>query len=640
MGSKYRTAPVEQKGMPKGIPYIVSNECAERFSYYGMQGILVIFMTQFLTNSAGEIDTISQVKAQEVFHFWSAAVWGMPLFGAIVADWLLGKYMTIMTFSFVYIGGHLSLALMGVPGANQVVAPFTFLVIGLILIAFGTGGIKACVSSHVGDQFGQINQQLLERVYSWFYFSINLGSAASLVVTPILLHNAGVDWAFGVPGILMALATLIFWLGRKKYAHIPPGGLGFIHEALSGEGLKRTAAICLIFIFGIPFWSLYMQIGSAWIGQAQLLDCHWLGMEWYPSQVQFINPILILLLIPLFSYVVYPAVGKVIKVTPLRKIAVGFFVMAFAFVISALIEEGIDGGQVVECTTQSKDQLWSKDNLLKGDKEGLGWRSGQLAKVPEGFNKDIVIRLREYRDWTIDKVQINPVPQGVDKKAIAVPTSDYVNKVDIFVGDSPSEMSWTKVATHTLKPEDTYQNIEFKPTSASYVIVRVLSNNGGLTDVIGRVRVLTTAPVTEDQSSDAKAIWPDVASVGSPPSIAWQFLAYLFLTIAEILVSITALQVAYTQAPPKMKSFIMSLWYLAVAFGNLFTALISQFIQRDDGTLLLPGASYYWFFVIIMLVDAVCFIPMLFFYKPKSYMQGAKPIDRELRQQPRESIDE
>ncbi len=627
MGSKYRTAPVEQKGMPKGIPYIVGNECAERFSYYGMQGILVIFMTRFLTNSAGQVDTLSGVQAQEVFHYWAAAVWGMPILGAIVADWLLGKYMTIMTFSIVYVAGHASLALMGVPGANQVVAPFTFLVIGLILIAFGAGGVKACVGAHVGDQFGQMNQHLLSRVYSWFYFAINLGSAASAIVTPILLHQAGVDWAFGVPGILMALATIIFWLGRKKYAHIPPGGLGFVKEAVSGDGLKRTLAICLIFMFAIPFWSLYSQIASAWVVQAESMDRNWLGVDWYPSQIQFINPVLILSLIPIFYYVIYPMVNRVIRVTPMRKISVGLFMMAAAFVISALIQESISGGQVVSVTSQSQKEHWSAENVLKSEEGGPGWQSAKLDKTDDEQHQDIVIRLREFQSWEVDRIEINPAPYGKTADSLGLSKGNYAKEVNILVGDSPQSDDWREVATATLKAEATFQSIEFKPTKASYLIVRVVSNHGGDTDVIGRIRVMTSESIPSGQAVSVSSLWPDVAAIGSQPSVAWQFLAYVFLTMAEILVSITALEVAYTQAPLKLKSLVMGIWYLAISFGNLFTALVNTFIQQADGTSLLPGASYFWFFTIVMLIDAVCFIPMLFFYKPKTYMQEGTPVD-------------
>ena len=88
--------------------------------------------------------------------------------------------------------------------------------LGLALIALGAGGIKPCVSAHVGDQFGKQNKHLITKVFGWFYFSINFGSTVSMPLTPWLLEHYGPGWAFGVPGILMAIATFVFWLGRLQ----------------------------------------------------------------------------------------------------------------------------------------------------------------------------------------------------------------------------------------------------------------------------------------------------------------------------------------------------------------------------------------------------------------------------------------
>ena len=94
------------------------------------------------------------------------------------------------------------------------------LAIGLGLIAIGSGGIKPCVSAHVGDQFGRTNAHLLTKVFGWFYFAINVGALASILFAEPLLHRFGPSVAFGVPGVLMAIATLVFWSGRYKFARM------------------------------------------------------------------------------------------------------------------------------------------------------------------------------------------------------------------------------------------------------------------------------------------------------------------------------------------------------------------------------------------------------------------------------------
>ena len=100
--SQYNSAPIPTNGMPNGIPYIIGNELAERFSYYGMKTILVIFMTKYLANQTGALDVMQREEALTWYHLFSSGVYFTPLLGALLADGVLGKYKTIITLSFVY----------------------------------------------------------------------------------------------------------------------------------------------------------------------------------------------------------------------------------------------------------------------------------------------------------------------------------------------------------------------------------------------------------------------------------------------------------------------------------------------------------------------------------------------------------
>ncbi len=439
--SQYLHAPRASNSMPRGIPYIIGNEAAERFSFYGMRAILVVFMTQYLMNSSGQNNVMSADEAKSWYHLFVSAVYLTPLLGALLSDAILGKFRTIILLSIVYTLGHFALALDDTRLG---------LAIGLGLIAMGAGGIKPCVSAHVGDQFGQSNSYLLPRVFGWFYFSINLGAFASSLLTPWLLEFFGASIAFGVPGVLMLMATLIFWAGRYKFIHIKPAGLHFIGETFSTEGLKAIGKLSIVYIFVAMFWALFDQTGSAWVLQAQHMDRNILGVELLPAQIQAANPLLVMLLIPIFSYLVYPRLGRVITLTPLRKIAIGLFITVIAFTIATLAQVQID--------------------------------------------------------------------------------------------------------------------------------------NGGT------------------------------------PHISWQLFAYLVLTTAEVMVSITCLEFSYTQAPKKMKSFIMAFFMMSIAVGNLFTSAVNYFIQNEDGSSKLAGADYYWFFTSVMLITAILFLLVVKFYREKTYI--------------------
>jgi len=350
MSQPYLTAPLDTDQLPQGIPYIIGNEAAERFSFYGMKAILVVFMTKYLLDSAGNKALMGEEQAKGYYHMFTSAVYFTPILGALIADALWGKYRTILVLSVVYCAGHLTLALdesrLG-------------LALGLGLIALGSGGIKPCVSAHVGDQFGRSNQTLLEKVFGWFYFSINLGAFASTLLTPWLLQNYGSHVAFGVPGILMALATLVFWMGRRVFVHVPAGGTAFLRETFSKTGLASISSLFVIYAFVAMFWALFDQTGSAWVLQAQRMDRNFLGFEWLPSQIQAINPIMIMLLIPIFNGIkalkwpgLYDLLNRAFPLTALRKISIGFFLTVLAFLIPAWIEARLDAGEFVNIAWQ------------------------------------------------------------------------------------------------------------------------------------------------------------------------------------------------------------------------------------------------------------------------------------------------
>ena len=320
--------------MPTGIPFIVANEFAERFCFYGINAILTVYMTQVLR--------LGDADATSLHSLFKTGAYFFPLLGAIVSDVFWGKFRTIMTFSVVYACGCSVLAL--VPGRMG-------LALGLFLVALGTGGIKPCVSTNVGDQFTSKNQHLIERAFSYFYMSINAGSAISIFFCPVLLNHFGPKAAFGMPAAMMFVAVLAFWLGRKRFAVVPPAGKAWLKEAFSREGLKTVGSLAVIYLFVAFFWALWDQgNGQTWTLQAEssLMDKNvGFGLTLLPAQITVVNGLFILVMVPIFSFGIYPFVGRFFRVTPLRKIGVGFFVTAASFLIVAHVESRIQSGRVV-----------------------------------------------------------------------------------------------------------------------------------------------------------------------------------------------------------------------------------------------------------------------------------------------------
>jgi len=470
--------------MPPGIPFIVGNELAERFSFYGMRSILLVYMTSYLCQPGGELDLFSNKESEALVHLFVGSAYLFPIFGGLLSDALWGKYKTILYLSVIYCFGHCLLACMELVGDTKVVLLF-----GLTFIAIGSGGIKPCVSAHVGDQFGTGNRHLLSRVFGWFYLSINLGAFLSGLLTPFLLEARRVEgsvgesiypyfiwlvgekysgdlifghhFAFGLPGLLMAIATLLFWMGRKKFAHIRPEGRAYFSQLADRQNLYNLSKLWIIFSFVVLFWALFDQIGTLWQIQSRELDRTlpaWIpvfgGTELLPAQISAVfNPLFILLLVPVFSRYLYPSLDKVTNLTPLKKMGIGLWLMVFAFALVSIIQECLEAGLVLH--------------------------------------------------------------------------------------------------------------------------------------------------------------------------VYWQIIACLILTASEIMVSITCLEFAYTQAPKSMKSLVMALFLLTVSLGNYLTSGVKFFLSDDAGESLLSITEEFWFWTSLMAVGATIYIFVSKYYKMKLHLQDA-----------------
>jgi len=255
---------------PAQIKYIVGNEACERFSYYGMLSILAVYITGTeLQGGLGLTDDASTT----IIHVFGSAVYFMPLLGALLSDKLIGRYHTILWVSLFYCAGHGVLACSDYAGGvhGKLICLFT----GLSLIALGAGGIKPCVSAFMGDQFRPDQSHLLQKAYGVFYWTINFGSFFSPLVIPWVKDHHGYSAAFAVPGILMAIATSIFWLGRKKYVRVPPsrktrsGGFipvffyAYAHRTTSGFG----PLLNILTTLGAP---LFIMVALAIVGFAEV----------------------------------------------------------------------------------------------------------------------------------------------------------------------------------------------------------------------------------------------------------------------------------------------------------------------------------------------------------------------------------
>ena len=164
---------------PKHVFLIILNEFCERFSYYGLRTVLIIYLTKFIK--------INDNTATAYYHAFTMICYFTPVVGAIISDGYIGQFRTIMYISIIYGFGELILSLTSMKplGAPNLIGPL----IGLLVIGFGTGGIKPCVSAFGGDQFKSDQKKYLDTFFSMFYLSINIGAFLGSLVTPVLRKN-------------------------------------------------------------------------------------------------------------------------------------------------------------------------------------------------------------------------------------------------------------------------------------------------------------------------------------------------------------------------------------------------------------------------------------------------------------------
>uniref|UniRef100_A0AAQ6AAV7 Solute carrier family 15 member 2 n=1 Tax=Amphiprion ocellaris TaxID=80972 RepID=A0AAQ6AAV7_AMPOC len=341
-----------------------------------------------------------------IYHAFGGLCYFTPILGALIADSWLGKFKTIIYLSIVYVIGHVVKSVGAIPTVGGRDVHIALSMLGLILIAFGTGGIKPCVAAFGGDQFEDEHVRERQKFFSIFYMSINAGSLLSTIITPILRGDVqcfGGDCyalAFGVPAALMVVALVVFIAGSGMYKKNPLQGnillevcncvgfalrnrwyrskheprrshwLDWAEEKYSKRLIQEIKMVLRVLVLYIPlpmFWALFDQQGSRWTLQATRMNMAFGdAFSIKPDQMQMLNALLILVFVPIFDLIIYPLVGLCrIKITPLRKMATGMIFAALAFGAATLVE--ISVVKTVVDPAPAKNSLLQVVNLAGGD---------------------------------------------------------------------------------------------------------------------------------------------------------------------------------------------------------------------------------------------------------------------------------
>ncbi|MCZ4067331.1 peptide MFS transporter [Microbacterium sp. H37-C3] len=360
-------------GQPWALTHIFGVELWERFSFYGMQIVLVYYL-YFSVSEGGA--GLPEATAVGIVGAYGGAVYLSTILGAWIADRLLGSERMLFFSAIIIVAGHVALAVL--PGLLSVA-------VGLVLVALGSGGLKANATAVVGSLYSEHDPRR-DAGFSLFYLGINLGAFAGPLLTGFLRTSLGFHWAFGAAAVGMTIGLIQYAIGRRSLPEaarrVPNPLPRSRYPLVIGIAVAAVAAIALLitlgviradnlslvvvivviaatiayftviisssritstersrvygfiplFIVSVAFWSLYQQQFTVIpIYAEKRLDRNVLGWEMPPDWVNSINPVFIIILSGVFA-ALWTKLGTRQPSTPI-KFAAGVIVMGLAFLL-------------------------------------------------------------------------------------------------------------------------------------------------------------------------------------------------------------------------------------------------------------------------------------------------------------------
>ena len=309
------------QGHPKGLYLLFFVEMWERFSFYGMRALLVLYMVQNLMYSTQ--------KAGSIYGMYTGLVYLTPLIGGYLADKYFGQRKCITTGAILMSAGLFTLAF-----GHQ-----TLFLFSLFLMILANGCFKSNISSVLGLLYENDNEKK-DSAFTIFYMGINLGALLSPLVCGTIAYLHGYKWGFASAGIGMLLGLALYKIYENKFL----GDKGMypsnmtknkaITENDSTENNTKFISLIILMLFTIPFWICFEQAGSSLTLFAEYqIDRMFMGKEIPTGYFQSLNPFFIITLAPLISVLWEKLRIKGKEPTSVEKFSIAMFLMSIAYVI-------------------------------------------------------------------------------------------------------------------------------------------------------------------------------------------------------------------------------------------------------------------------------------------------------------------
>uniref|UniRef100_A0A8C1PJ26 Solute carrier family 15 member 1a n=1 Tax=Cyprinus carpio TaxID=7962 RepID=A0A8C1PJ26_CYPCA len=588
------------------IFFIVVNEFCERFSYYGMRAVLVLYFRYFLL--------WDDDLATSIYHAFVALCYLTPILGAIIADSWLGKFKTIIYLSIVYAIGQVTMAIStihDITDANRDGTPdnFTFHIalsmLGLILIALGTGGIKPCVAAFGGDQFQEHQSRQLNTFFSVFYLCINAGSLLSTLITPVLrvvfIAGSGMYVKTDPEGnIMWSVCKCIGFAIKNRFRHRSSSypkrehWMDWANEKYDKLLIAQIKMVLKVLFLYIPlpmFWTLFDQKGSRWTLQATTMSGDFVSILISPDQMQTVNPILILTLVPIMDRLIFPLIQKCgLNFSPLKRMTVGMLFAAMAFVSAALVQIEIDK-TLPNFPSSSESQL----------------------KVVNTYSTTLNVTISPNEHLLIESFGVQ----------LHTSKHTYSTISCMFVNGYTADLNITNL--DSIEPSATTNYTLVNQGKRDFVLrhgeqwcefSRKFGFGASYTFLIPSTDFLYSPDICES-ITEVEDMKPNSVHM------ALQIPQYFLITTGEVMFSVTGLQFSYSQAPKNMKSVLQAGWLCTNAVGNIIVLIVAEL-----GKLPKQWAEYLLFASLLVAVSII-FSIMAYFY---TYIDPAE-IEAQVRKE-------
>uniref|UniRef100_A0A8C2HG32 Solute carrier family 15 member 1a n=1 Tax=Cyprinus carpio TaxID=7962 RepID=A0A8C2HG32_CYPCA len=602
-------------GYPISIFFIVVNEFCERFSYYGMRAVLVLYFRYFLL--------WDDDLATSIYHAFVALCYLTPILGAIIADSWLGKFKTIIYLSIVYAIGQVTMAIStihDITDANRDGTPdnFTFHIalsmLGLILIALGTGGIKPCVAAFGGDQFQEHQSRQLNTFFSVFYLCINAGSLLSTLITPVLrvvfIAGSGMYVKTDPEGnIMWSVCKCIGFAIKNRFRHRSSSypkrehWMDWANEKYDKLLIAQIKMVLKVLFLYIPlpmFWTLFDQKGSRWTLQATTMSGDFGAFILQPDQMQTVNPILILTLVPIMDRLIFPLIQKCgLNFSPLKRMTVGMLFAAMAFVSAALVQIEIDK-TLPNFPSSSESQL----------------------KVVNTYSRTLNVTISPNEHLLIESfgVQLHTSKHTYSTISHASPLFLLFVFIEQFVNGYTADLNITNL--DSIEPSATTNYTLVNQGKRDFVL-RHGEQWCEFSRKFGFGASYTFLIPSTVFSDDCESITEVEDMKPNSVHMALQIPQYFLITTGEVMFSVTGLQFSYSQAPKNMKSVLQAGWLCTNAVGNIIVLIVAEL-----GKLPKQWAEYLLFASLLVAVSII-FSIMAYFY---TYIDPAE-IEAQVRKE-------